>query len=68
MKILRKGKHPDETTHQGTCNRCRTEVEFLRSEGEVVHDQREGSFVKVACPVCGSPIYSDLRQGVTHDR
>ena len=60
MFIIKRGKKPEDTVNRGTCNRCRTEVEFRRSEGEVTHDQRDGDFVSVDCPVCGHKIHSQL--------
>ncbi len=61
MRIIKEGIHPNEIVHQGTCTTCKTEVEFKRSEGEVVYDQRDGDYVKVACPICGGTITSNLR-------
>jgi RNase P subunit RPR2 len=60
MKILKEGKRPEDTVHRGTCNRCNTEFEFVRSEGTVTNDQRDGDFVSVDCPVCGSRVHSAL--------
>lgn len=61
MRIIKQGSLPEDTIHTGTCNRCKTEVEFKRSEGRVVDDQRDGSFVHVSCPVCGNTIYSAIK-------
>lgn len=60
MKILKEGKWPEDSVHSGTCNRCKTEIEFARSEGTVTHDQRDGDFVSVDCPVCGGRVHSAL--------
>lgn len=63
MKILKKGRIPGDIIHIGKCTNCGTEVEFKRSEGEFIHDPRDGDHVKVACPVCQQPIYSHIRSG-----
>lgn len=60
MKILKEGKRPEATVHRGTCNWCDTEIEFARHEGTVTHDQREGDYVSVDCPVCGHSVHSAL--------
>lgn len=60
MKILKEGKRPEDAVHRGTCTRCTTEIEFARSEGVITHDQRDGDFVSVDCPVCGHRVHSAL--------
>ena len=60
MEIIKRGTKPEDARHIGTCANCKTEVEFARSEGVVTHDQRDGSFVSVDCPVCVYKIRSDL--------
>ena len=60
MKILKRGTRPAESIHTGTCCTCNTEVEFARSEGKITYDQRDGDFVTVKCPVCGSSIHSQI--------
>jgi len=60
MEIIKQGQKPEDILHEGVCLNCTTQVRFARSEGEVTHDQRDGSFVSVRCPVCNHQIHSDL--------
>jgi hypothetical protein len=52
MKIIKQGTPPEDRVYRGVCHRCKCEVEFKRSEAEFVPDQRDGSFLRVACPCC----------------
>ena len=56
MQILKRGTLPSDLTYNATCHHCKTEIRFKQSEGKVTHDQREGSYVSVNCPVCGGQI------------
>lgn len=56
MKIIRRGQPPEQKTYFATCNHCKTEIEFERSEARYVSDQRDGDFLEVKCPVCSKPI------------
>ena len=60
MKIIKRGTPPPDAVHTGTCHTCKTEVEFVRSEGKVTYDQREGNIVTVECPVCRGNIRSHI--------
>lgn len=61
MDILFRGTPPNEREREGTCNNCGTQVRFRESEGKVTHDQRDGDFVTVNCPVCARQIHVALR-------
>lgn len=63
MRILKQGVNPDDIVQQGTCYRCRTEVEFTRKEAKFHCDQRDGDSYSVPCPVCNSRIYSNVGNG-----
>jgi len=54
MKILKRGKNPDDQPWRGRCTHCRSKIEAVRSElEEVEYDQREhGYFGRTPCPVC----------------
>ena len=58
MKIIERGIKPDDMTQQARCTRCRTLVEFQRSEARFVSDQRDGDAMVVKCPVCGHEIWT----------
>jgi uncharacterized protein with PIN domain len=52
MKIIKQGELPEEKEYSATCSNCKTEFEFLRKEGKVHFDQRDGNSVVVKCPLC----------------
>lgn len=60
MRIIERERIPNPL-FRVTCGFCETIFEFTKSEGEVVYDQRDGSSVKIACPVCKTPIFQDLK-------
>ena len=60
MQVVKKGQIPEEREFEATCHRCKSVLCFRQAEGKVTHDQREGSFVTVACPVCGHSVHASL--------
>lgn len=52
IKIIKRGTPPEEVIYHGTCHRCGTEIEFQRKDAKFDGDQRDGWYLKVACPVC----------------
>lgn len=52
MRIIKEGKLPEKVVFQLTCKICSTVFEFQREEAKVNHDQREGDYLYVACPLC----------------
>ena len=60
MDILHRGQAPEDRIVETTCRRCGSVLRFRQSEGTVTHDQREGSFVEVGCPVCGGRVFASL--------
>jgi len=60
MEIVKRGTLPGEREFDVTCRTCQSEIKFRQSEGSVTNSQRDGSFVTIVCPVCGSPIHKDL--------
>jgi RNase P subunit RPR2 len=57
MKIIERGTLPSEREWKAMCTNCRTRFECLESEGHVESDQREGTYLRVVCPVCGNSCY-----------
>lgn len=54
MKIIKKGRNPEEDLFHGQCCSCKSEMEALRKELAIEWDQREnGEFGRANCPVCG---------------
>jgi len=56
MKIITQGKLPEEETHQGKCRNCNTIFEFQLKEGKVESSQRDGKWIRLACPFCHNNI------------
>lgn len=63
MKIISEGVNPTLQPIRASCNRCRTEIEFLPFEAKYVSDQRDGDFYQVKCPVCPDTITKAARSG-----
>lgn len=52
IKILKQGRLPEEVTYKFGCHHCSTEFTAQKKDGVVGHDQREGIWLAVACPLC----------------
>lgn len=57
MKIIKRGVVPEEREMTGTCNNCSTIIECLAGEAKHHHDQRDGDYSLIICPVCNKEIY-----------
>lgn len=62
MKIIHRGERPEDQVYRAGCWRCATQVEFQRSEATYHSDQRDGDYLAVTCPVCGSAITASVRR------
>lgn len=61
MIIIREGFIPEQHPIRLECDNCHTIFEFAKSEAELVYDQRDGNFLKIACPMCFTIAYKDAR-------
>ena len=52
MKIIKRGKKPEERVYRVTCEYCETVFEFVKKEAKYVSDERDGDALEVKCPVC----------------
>lgn len=52
IKILKQGRLPEEVTYKFNCNNCKTEFTAQKKDGKVGCDQREGTWLEVACLLC----------------
>lgn len=52
IKILKRGRLPEEVEYEFTCSHCRTEFTAQEKDGKVGSDRRDGSWLEVACPLC----------------
>ncbi len=55
MKILQRGHKPENRVYDFKCYYCSTTFEAERHECSFSEDQRDGSFLTYACPVCERP-------------
>lgn len=60
MKIIKKGILPKERMHRAKCYNCKTEIEFKEEEAVIIYDQRDGNYLSITCPVCGSNITKSI--------
>lgn len=58
IKILKQGRLPEEIEYKFTCQRCSTVFVATQLDGERVSDQRDGAYINVPCPTCGTSCYS----------
>lgn len=55
MKIIRRGKLPQDRTARVTCRECNTTFEVTQGECTLVMPQRGGDdYYKIPCPVCNT--------------
>jgi hypothetical protein len=56
MRIIKRGKLPEDKNYEVTCLHCKSIIEFNKKEGQVVFDPRDGNFITFICPVCNNRI------------
>lgn len=57
MKIIKKGKLPEERIWRSKCYHCHSEIEATQQEIKSRHnDQRDGEYGFAECPVCSRQI------------
>lgn len=52
IEILEKGTPPAARTYTARCRKCTSLLRFAQSDAEYQHDQRDGDFLAIECPVC----------------
>ncbi|VDS07532.1 hypothetical protein PARHAE_00709 [Paracoccus haematequi] len=52
VEIIKRGQPKGERVHDITCRYCDSELRFREHEAKITHDQREGDFMTITCPVC----------------
>ncbi len=64
MRVIEKGRLPDNDTFEGRCHRCQCKIEVFRKELASQPDGRNGTDWYYPCPTpdCGSRIYFDLEE------
>ena len=59
--ILELGKTPGEEEKRATCRGCGTKIKFRPKDVERVHDQRDGDYFNIPCPLCDMQIIVAVR-------
>lgn len=57
IEILERGTPPGEKSYEATCAGCQSKLKFLRGDGMLTNDWRDGDYLTVICPVCNSPVH-----------
>lgn len=52
MKVIKRGKKPEDKSYKVTCDYCQTIFIFKRKEAEWHGDQRDGDYLSIRCPIC----------------
>ena len=69
VEILNQGHLPENAKFICTCNHCKTEFSFKRSEATDASgaDQRDHGLLKIACPLCRRDVYTTVSKGIPSD-
>lgn len=62
IEIIRRGHLPENDRFEAQCHNCHTQIAFLRSDGKLTFDQRDGDFLTVDCPHCHRPVHVSTRK------
>jgi len=57
MKIVKRGKAPDERIWKGSCNNSNSVIEAEQKELKITYTQKDGDFGTGNCPVCEHQIF-----------
>ena len=64
MRIIEKGKLPEERLWLGTCYNCKSKIEAKEKElSNIGHDQRDGWYGDGKCPLCKKTMSFKLVSG-----
>lgn len=61
MKIITRGRVPEERTYRFECTHCRTVFEAIQRECQYISDQRDGDCMRYNCPVCTRACYASVK-------
>lgn len=56
VKIVRRGRLPQEIEYQADCYGCKTLFTFAGVDAKFHSDQRDGDYYEIKCPVCNEPV------------
>lgn len=57
MRIINPGKKPEERIIRNICPYCKCEFEWMAIEGSSIADPRDGNYIQIPCPKCGTMCY-----------
>jgi hypothetical protein len=63
IEVINRGPTPADDVFNVKCRTCHSDIRFLRGDGTLTFDQRDGDFLSIFCPVCGSTITADVKLG-----
>jgi ribosomal protein S27E len=63
IEVVNRGHLPENDVFNVQCHTCKSDIRFLRSDGKLTFDQRDGDFLTIACPVCGNSVTADVKLG-----
>ncbi|WP_066795092.1 hypothetical protein [Sphingomonas soli] len=63
IEVISRGHLPENDQFEASCSNCKSTLRFLRSDGKLTFDQRDGDFLTVACPVCGTSVNVAANKG-----
>jgi hypothetical protein len=52
VRIIERGQIPNNRLIVTKCKHCQTRFDFRPNEAARIPDQREGDYLKIACPLC----------------
>lgn len=63
VEVLKRGTPPADVVYEVRCIQCKSQLSFKRSEAKCIHDQRDGDYLTITCPVCQHEVTRDARPG-----
>lgn len=58
IEVIERGTPPGEKPYKVTCTSCRSKLKFLRTDAKFTSDQRDGAYLTIRCPVCGTDVHT----------
>jgi RNase P subunit RPR2 len=52
VKVISRGVDPKDFAYRMSCSNCKSLLEFVVGDLTSTHDQREGAYYTLKCPVC----------------
>jgi hypothetical protein len=63
VKIIKQGSKPEDKVYTDECSHCSTVFEYERKEASgVIYDYRDGDYITIDCPVCGTSLTRNVME------